>query len=376
MITSEFPPSSGIGNYVYNISKKFIERGHEITVITRGSPSKNEKEVVDEIEVFRASIFPLYPFHTWIHGVFVNRLLKSIESRFALVHVHSPLIPVIETSLPIITTVHTAYRIDTRHHDIVTLYSLFERAQSIFLYPSELKLLKNSEKITTVSGSVARELRGYGFDPNTITVVGNGVDERTFFPIRNRKSEEAYVLYTGRIGLRKGLFDLVECAGYVCKRHPKVKFLVTGKGESFFFNRLKEKVRKTGFQDKIIFLGYVEKDKLVQLYQNALVHVVPSLYEGLPTVLLEAMSSGLPVVATAVSGNTEVISSNVNGFLVPPKAPEEMAKVIIRLLDDANLREKIGREARKTIEKHYTWDKIADNIVKCYESVLGQSDSD
>jgi glycosyltransferase involved in cell wall biosynthesis len=82
------------------------------------------------------------------------------------------------------------------------------------------------------------------------------------------------------------------------------------------------------------------------------------------------MSCGLPVVATDIGGNNEVISSGVNGFLVPPKCPEDMANAILKLLGDPVLREKIGRAARMTIEKHYTWDKIADNILKCYENLL------
>jgi glycosyltransferase involved in cell wall biosynthesis len=125
-----------------------------------------------------------------------------------------------------------------------------------------------------------------------------------------------------------------------------------------------------GLQKHILFLGHVTREKLVQLYQNATVHVVPSHYEGLPTVLLEAMSSGIPVVATNVGGNSEVISSGVNGLLIPPKSPENMAKAISRLLDEQALRERIGRAARKTIEEHYTWDKIAENVTESYEHML------
>ena len=98
--------------------------------------------------------------------------------------------------------------------------------------------------------------------------------------------------------------------------------------------------------------------------------MVPSHYEGLPTVLLEAMSCGLPVVATNVGGNSDVISSGKNGFLVPPKSPQVLSKVILKLLDDSKLRKEIGAAARKTIERSYTWDKIADKIQKCYEDML------
>lgn len=370
MITGEFPPiSGGVGYYVYNLSKKLLQRGHQVTVITRGSTNKTRKEVVDGINVFRVSFFPFYPFHVWIYGVFVNRLFKSLEPKITLVHLHTPLPPPIKTSRPIITTVHTPMKIDARYHEVFNPYSLAEKAQSMFIYPPiESKLFRNSKKITAVSWAVARELKEYGLNPNEIAVVGNGVDEKAFVPLRNQKHTEKYVLYTGVLRARKGLFDLIKCAEHVCKICPDIKFILSGRGP--FLNKLEENIRKTGLQKRIVFLGYVKRDKLIQVYQNATVHVVPSHYEGLPTVLLEAMSCGLPVVATDISGNNEVISSGVNGFLVPPKAPEEMAKIILQLLDDTKLREKIGRASRKTIEEHYTWDKIADNILKCYENTL------
>jgi glycosyltransferase involved in cell wall biosynthesis len=131
-----------------------------------------------------------------------------------------------------------------------------------------------------------------------------------------------------------------------------------------------EKIRKMGLQKRVIYMGYVTREKLIQLYKNATVHVLPSHYEGFPTVLLEAMSCGLPVVATNIGGNNEVISSGVNGLLVPPKCPEAMADAILRLIGDASLREQIGKAARKTVEDNYTWDKISEKFIKCYESIV------
>jgi len=370
MIAQEFPPKpGGIGSYVYCLSKKLLERGHRVTVISRGSMNKTVRESVDGIDLFKVSFFPFYPFHIGIHGIFVNSLLKSLESKLTLIHLHTPLTPPIRTSLPIVTTVHTPMKVDAGFHEVLDLYSLAERVQSRFLYPAiEKKLFSASKKITAVSLSVARELGEYGLDPDKITIIGNGVDEKTFIPIRKRKFTERYVLYTGILRARKGLFDFIECAKYVCRRRPDVKFVICGTGP--FLSRLEEKVRKMGLQGQVVFLGHVTRKKLVQVYQNATVHTVPSHYEGLPTVLLEAMSCGLPVVATDVGGNREVILPGVNGFLVPPRCPEKMAEIILTLLDDAMLREKIGNAARKTILNSFTWDKIADNVIKCYEDIL------
>jgi glycosyltransferase involved in cell wall biosynthesis len=260
-------------------------------------------------------------------------------------------------------------KIDARYHEVFNILSLAEKVQSMTVYPPvESELFRASRKITAVSRSVAKELREYDLDPSEITIVGNGVDEKTFVPARNRDYINQYVLYTGVLRARKGLFDFIDCAKYVCKEHPDARFLISGSGP--FFHKLQGRIKKRGLEKNVVFLGYVSRSRLVKVYQNATVHVVPSHYEGLPTVLLEAMSCGLPVVATDIGGNNEVISSGVNGFLVPVKSPRIMAKSVLRLLDDPDLRKKIGTAARKTIEKYYTWDKVTDNVLKFYESVL------
>lgn len=370
MIAREFPPrSGGIGYYVYNLSKKLLERGYEVTVMTRGSTAKLTREIVDGITVFKVSFFPVYPLHNWIHGSFLNALIKSLEPKLTLIHLHTPLPPPIKTVLPIITTVHTPMKIDARYHEVVDIYSLAEKVQSMVVSPFiESKLFGISQSITSVSYSVAKELKEYGLDSEKITVVGNGVDQEVFTPARKKGSVERYVLYTGVLRARKGLFDLLECARYVCRRRSDVRFLICGNGP--LLPKLNEKIRKLELQERVVLLGHVRRGDLVRLCQNATVHVVPSHYEGLPTVLLEAMSCALPVVATNVGGTSEVISNGSNGFLVPPKSPERMSELILRLLDDDTLREEIGKAARKTILEHYTWNTIADNVTKCYEDML------
>jgi glycosyltransferase involved in cell wall biosynthesis len=369
MVTREFPPESGgIGYYVYNLSKKLVERGHRVTIITRGTFTRSVKYFVEGIDVFRVSFFPLYPFHLSIHGIFLNNLFKNLEPSFDLVHVHSPLPPLVKTCLPIMTTVHTSMRTDSKYHEVFDFYSLLEKLQSMYISPPiESKLFRISNKITAVSCSVVEELKDYGLDEK-ITVLGNGVNEKLFAPINKDKNGRKYVLYTGILRARKGLFDLVECAKLVSEITSDVEFIICGKGP--FSRKLEAVVRAHKLQRTIKLLGFVERKELIKLYQNAALHVVPSHYEGLPTVLLEAMSCGLPVVATDVCGNKEVIVNGVNGFLVPPKSPMAMAKVILRLLQNDQISGRVGRAARRTIEDKYTWDKITDNVLASYSMTL------
>ncbi|AYK15552.1 glycosyltransferase family 4 protein [Methanosarcina flavescens] len=366
VITSaKFPPEEGIGNYIYNMSKEFIRKGHQVTVITRGS-SKAQEENFEGIRLYRAPFFPLYPLHVQVHGVFVNKLFASIKSDFDVVHYHTPLPPPIKTNLPTVTTVHTPMKTDTGMVELVNPFSLAVKLQGKVSCLIESRLFNISDIITSVASSVSQELGEYGLNPGDVEVIGNGVDENLFCPIQN-KTNEKYILYTGRLSYRKGLVDFIECGISVCSRYPDVNFKLTGKGP--LFEKLKGIVHESGYQDRFEFLGHVEKSKLIELYQNATIFVLPSHYEGLPTTLLEAMSCGLPVVATAVSGNLDVIESGKNGILVPIKSPDRMAEAVSFLLDNEKLRTELGIAARKTIEQKFTWSAISDKILRCYYSI-------
>ena len=371
LISTPFPPEEGIGNYVYGISTKLIEAGHEVTVMTRGSWNKTQKEVIDGIKVIKAPYMPIYPFYMHLHGIFVNKIFKSIESQIDVVHIHSPLSPLIKTSLPLVTTIHTPML--TTHNQYVkieSVYSLFSKISARFVsYPLELKLIQASDMVTTITKSIAQELKEYHFDPEEVVVIGNGVDEKFFVPAQNKiEDDNKYIMYAGRMDREKGLFDLVECGEHICNQRSDISFILAGRGRDL--NKLKKKVRKLGLRDKFIFLGQVGKDQLVQLYQNATIFAFPSYHEGLPTVLLEAMSCGLPIVATDVRGNRDLISSGEDGLLVPPRSPKEMADTILMLLDDEKMQRRLGKNARKTIEDRYTWDTVSNKMLKCYEMIV------
>jgi glycosyltransferase involved in cell wall biosynthesis len=108
---------------------------------------------------------------------------------------------------------------------------------------------------------------------------------------------------------------------------------------------------------------------MAALYQRAAVFVHPAHYEGLPTVLLEAMACGRPVVATAVSGALDVIQPGENGLLVPPRNPSEMAAAILRLLADPAMAERLGRAARHTVEERYSWEKVGSRYLQLYQQL-------
>jgi glycosyltransferase involved in cell wall biosynthesis len=372
MITREFPPyCGGLGYYVYYLSKKLVERGHQVQVITRGNLSKYTIEDVDGINLFKAPFFPIYPLHIYLHSIFVNKLLKSLESQLSIIHLHSPLPPPIKTSVPVITTFHSPCRraFEKLYRDTKDLRSFAEQLQTMVVYPRiESQIIELSNKITSVSLNVSEELSSYGLESSKITVIENAVDTEFFSPKRLEVKGETNILFVGILRSGKGVSEIIACAKIVCDKRPDARFLICGDGP--LLRALRLQVLKIGLQNKIIFLGYVDRTRLLQLYQKAAVLFHPSSHEGLSTVILEAMSCGLPVVAKDIPGNRGVILSEINGILVPHKSPELMADSILRLLNDVKLRQNMGKAATSTIRNNYSWDKTVDKIILCYNELL------
>ena len=370
IISVPFPPEEGIGYYVHGLSIKLIKKGHKVTIITRGNIGPPKKQIIDGINVIKAPFIPIFPFYIYLHGLFVNKIFKSLEKQFDIVHFHSPLPPKIKTRLPVITTIHTPMLIDSKYSNIHSIYSLLSKISARFIsYPLELDIIQSSDIITTVSKSISMELKEYYITPKEIIVTKNGIDEKLFCPLEKKSNNgKKYIMFAGRIDREKGLFDLVDCGKDILSKKSDIDFIIAGKGRDL--KKLINKTKKAGIQDRFIFLGQVDKKNLVKLYQNATLFIFPSYHEGLPGVVLEAMSCGLPIIVTDVRGNRDLISHRENGIIIPPKEPKKIVEAINMLLEDENLREFLGKNARNTIVENYTWDIVANKMLKCYESLL------
>ena len=366
IISTPFPPEDGIGYHVYNLSKKLMERGHDITLITRGSFRKIETSNFEGIKIIKVFYVPIYPFHVHIHGFFVNRVLKEIGKNIDIIHVHTPLSPVIKTSLPVVNTIHSSITVAIKQMEKVNLRSQMAILYGkLFSYRLIGDLIKNSTVTTTVSNSMVQELKD-DFQFHNAYIVSNGVDHKKLFPLCE-KSGNSYILYVGRLSYGKGLLELIDAAKYILKKY-RVKFVIVGKGE--LETIVRRKVKENELENDILVTGYMNLDEIIKLYQHAGIFVMPSRHESGPLTVLEAMSCGKPVIATSVGIVPEVIENMHNGIIIPPNSSNELAKSIAMLLMDEQLKERLGKNARITVEKDYTWDVVADNVEKCYQKAL------
>ncbi len=388
LITSApFPPREGLGYHVWNLAQHLAQAGHSVDIVTRGGRRTRREELPGAtpgsipITLWRVAYAPLYPFHVHLHGIFVDRLLADLPERYDVINAHSPLPPVVHTRTPLVTTVHSPMRHDTAATPGRDLHALLVRLQTPVSRRIEAGLFRRSAAITAVASWVTEALAGYGVDPGRVTVTGNGVEDRFFE--NGAGPREPFVLYAGRVESGKGLEDLVAAARIMVDCRPDAadpktatpgtspRFVVAGAGP--LLPRIQALASEAGLGDRFHFTGLIDasrREELARLYRTAAIFALPSHHEGMPTVLLEAMAAGAPVVSTRVGGAPEVVADGENGLLVPPREPEALAAALLKLWDAPKLRDALGAKARQTVAGRYSWRAIADRYLACYRQAV------
>lgn len=202
----------------------------------------------------------------------------------------------------------------------------------------------------------------------TWLISGVGVDPERFFPATEMDGVPV-VLLPGRLLWDKGVGVLVEAAR---KLHQTIKVRVALVGEPDPGNptSISEKTILEWVQEGVVEWWGWQPD-MSEIYQKAHVVVSPSMYEGVPTTLLEAAASGRPIVATDIPGCRAVVADGVNGLIVPPNNPVALAEALKRLISDAELRHRMGAAGRKIILENFTSNYVNQATLSVYNSILG-----
>lgn len=218
-----------------------------------------------------------------------------------------------------------------------------------------------------------------GIDPSKIIVIHNGVDvqayERDFrkqvAAIKGKYhvlEDELVVGVVANFHRRvKGVDKFIEAAGLVAAEIENVRFFVVGKGNQRQEEHFRNRLRQLQLSERFMFTGEVEDVRpFLCLFD---VGVLPSLSEGFSNSLMEYMAAGLPAVATDVGGNRELITDGQCGFLVSPASPHALAQKIVLFLKDAQLRQRIGRNARHVVKSRFSVETMIKATESLYESV-------
>jgi glycosyltransferase involved in cell wall biosynthesis len=368
MITSSpIPPREGIGFYSWNLARHLTRQGHQVHVISRGDTRPLHCEKVDDITIWRPTFWPVYPWQAHVHGLFVDKLVQHLEPELDLIHLHTPLVKYPLTRLPTLVTVHTPMKAHSGSFPATTWLGCLVKIQALVSYGPEREIFERADKLIAVAHSVAQEMAAYDVALERVTVLGNGVDTDIFQPdLAAVATDPPYFLTAGRLGLRKGLEDLIQCAELVSKQFPLHKFYIAGAGP--LESAIRARIAERNLEQQVILLGHIAtRTRLAELYRGATLYVHAAHYEGLPTVMLEAMACGRPVITTAVSGALDVVQDGRNGLLVGPKQPAQMAQAIIGLLQTPGLGEQLGLAGLKTVQERYSWNIVSRNYLAEYE---------
>jgi glycosyltransferase involved in cell wall biosynthesis len=384
------PLSGGTGAYVYYLSNELIKLGNSIHIITSYDQSRDLK-INEQLQVYFLKTIRIPVLKSFLFADAASRKINTIKEnvKVDVVHVNLPLVP--SFAIPsgfgktLISTVHSTWKgeaeaIRGEPYSRLNPNEKFMVSFNWFLRIFEARMLNRSNRLIAVSEFTKRELlRFYKLDEKKIRVIHNGVDVDKFKPAADKSTaktelgfnpEDKIILSVGRLYARKGLFTLIESVPMVVKKFKNAKFVISGKGLSGEMKKLVEHASRLGVKDNIIFTGYFPDEKLPRLYQAADIFAFSTFYEHHPFAVLEALSSGLPVVTTKVGGIPETITDGKNGFLVAPFNAVEFAERILFLLEHPKTASEFGSLARKTIEEEYDWRLVVKKVLRVYEEAL------
>ncbi len=243
---------------------------------------------------------------------------------------------------------------------------------------------RRAHAVVTNAEAIAVRLRGEGYDAARLAVIKNGTISRAdprpapSRPAVRRElgipADAPVVVMVCRLDRLKGIEDFVTAAVAVIERRPQARFLIVGgasNGLHGYAEELRLQVARLGLQGRVIFAG--NRCDVHEVLPEMTVSVSSSLTEGLSNTLIESMAAGLPVVATAVGGNAEVVEDGVTGLLVPSRDPAALARAISLLLDDPARAAAMGMAGRRRVETTFTRERMTDDTTGLYGRLLDRS---
>lgn len=226
--------------------------------------------------------------------------------------------------------------------------------------------------ILTNTESIKQTYLSYGwFRENFVKVVYNGIEDKSHvrpFNFEKRHQGKKIIFSAGRLSEQKGYSFLIEAAALLSKRRRDLVFVVAGKGR--LEKKLKHLINKRKLDDSFFLYGFIED---VDPYMKGCdLFVLPSVFEGMPNAVMEAMAVGKAVVATDVNGVRELMVDGVTGVVVPPGNPEVLAETINRLIDDRSLLQQYGHHGLQRVRTNFTIRSMIENLEKYFSEKLDE----
>ncbi len=357
----DFASPGGVNDHVRHLAVRLQQLGHETRIF---APSSRADVDFDSARFYRIGTPIAIPVNESVARITLSFHLASKvaaiieEERFDILHFHEPLMP----ALPI-----TMLRMSTTAN--VGTFHAFAHSNVGYFYGRPLlqPYLTHLHRAIAVSEPARTFVNRY-FPGFPMRVIPNGIDLNAYrpglAPIRHLRDDSLNILFVGRLEKRKGLGDLLRAYRSIIDRVPRSRLIIVGDGP--LRGRVESFISRHRLPN-VVLAGYVPESVKPRYYNSADIFCAPATgAESFGIVLLEALASGLPVVATEVPGYMSVLEPGRDSITVQPKNWRELAASLVILARDADLRRRLADYAVQKARR-YSWDRVALEIVEVYE---------
>jgi glycosyltransferase involved in cell wall biosynthesis len=372
------PTIDGVKTHVVDLLSNLNDENYQITLLY--STHRSDPKFKDDLAWLESRGIQTFP--CFISGqirpkadcvAFLNILNFIRNNKFDIVHCHSSKAGFLARlaakilRVPVIIYTPHAFSFQSNHSHIKSIFYVFlERLAAKFC--DTIICVSQEERNVAVRHKIAPKSK-FKVIPNAISLKKFGFAE----PINLKQNypkciddEDLIIATVGRLSYQKAPEIFVKAAAIVAREFDKAKFLYIGIGE------LKKPIEslslKLGLRDRLIFTGY--RNDVFALLKSSHIFMLSSRYEGLPYSILEAMALKLPVVATNVTGTSELVINGKTGILVPPEDHEALAKAILDLIKDPKARKKLGEAGYQYVLENYELETMVQLTENLYQSLL------
>ncbi len=397
------PHCGGQGVYTRYLTREVTELGHHIEVLS-GQPWP---ELDDPSQLVKVPSLDLYrpgnPFRVpwpwefrdridlqefaimcaagfpepYTFSIRARNLLRQRRHDFDVIHdnqcLGTGLLGMMDDGFPVVATLHHPITVD-RDLDMEHATSPWKRATLRRWYAfleMQMKVAKEIPRLVTVSENSRRDIVAQmGVPEDRLHIVPVGVDQQTFRPLPHVTRVPGRIMTTASADVpMKGLVPLLEAIAKLRVEREDVHLVVIGKQKDK--SKIPAVLERLGLEHAVEFVSGVAQERIIELYAQSQIAVVPSLYEGFSLPAIEAMACGVPLVATTGGALPEVVGPDGEAALsVPTNDPSALALAVGRLLDDAGLRARIGESGRNRVLDRFTWRRSAEGMIENWYALL------
>ncbi|MSU54445.1 MAG: glycosyltransferase family 1 protein [Candidatus Staskawiczbacteria bacterium] len=347
----------------YYLARELVKMGHQVHIISSGDRTLPKESVEEGFFVHRIQ----YPV-----GSSLGMLSFWFKTFLYLRKIHVDIIhsQSVQMGLPCVAA----------NLFLKKPYVVWGQGSDIYL-PWKFKKIISAMIFSRASAIVALTLHMKNSIPkkyqHNVVIIPFGIDHQAFKGLSQEFARqqlaiapaEKIILFVGDLKTVKGVEYLIQALPIIKNTIPGVRLMLAGDGPER--QALESLAKNNNVEKQAHFMGSTSHDKVIEYMAAADMLALSSLSEGLPNVLLEAMACGTPIVTTNVRGIPEIIQDGINGFLVEPKRPEQIAQQVIRLFSDNDLQKRISANNREQA-KQYSWEIAADKFIELYSGIVNK----